>query len=580
MATQLSPGVYTREIDLTNSVPAVGTSGGAFVGNFAWGPVEQLTQISNGTELLSTFSKPNDSNYVDWYSASNFLSYTGDLRVVRVIDSVAKNASNTGTGVVVKNAAHFEATRSTLSAARFVARYPGALGNSIKVEIVDSATWAAWSADYKDLFDSAPGTSDAAAAVGASDDEVHVLVIDHLGLITGTSGTVLERYSFLSKASDSKDLNNQPNYYLSVINRSSSYVWAPAPLSGADLSTEVGDPTGAWGSTLAPNGVPTEFALIAVGGTDFALSGGVNTASLASGDVIRGLDLMENAEEVDVSLIFLGDCSGASNYAAVAQHAIDNIAETRKDCLVFISPRLASVLNQTSNDAVSAILADHTLIGRTSSYAVMDSGWKLQYDVHNDKYRWIPLNADIAGICARVDNTNDPWWSPAGHTRGVVKNVASLAFNPNKTSRDALYKVGVNSVVNFTDSGVILYGDKTLQGKNSAFSYIGTRRLFIALRKSISRAARAALFEFNDAYTRAAFLNLVNPYLREVKGRRGMDDFKVVCDTTNNTPAVIKAGEFVGDIYIKPQYSIQFVSLNFIAVGRDVEFTEVAGATV
>lgn len=580
MATHLSPGVYTREIDLTNSVPAVGTSGGAFVGNFAWGPVEQLTQISNGTELLNTFNKPNDSNYVDWYSASNFLAYTGDLRVVRVIDSVAKNASNTGTGVVVKNASHFEATRSTLSSARFVARYPGALGNSIKVEIVDSSTWADWSDDYKNLFDSAPGTSDAAAAVGASNDEVHILVIDQLGLFTGTPGTVLERYSFLSKASDAKDLNNQPNYYVSVLNRTSQYVWAPAPLSGADLSSEVGDPTGAWGTPLAPSGVPTEFSYIAANGTDFVLSGGVDTSSLSSADVIRGLSLLENAEEVDVSLIFLGDCSGAANYATVTQYAIDNIAEARKDCLVFISPRLESVLNQTQSDAVADILADHALIARTSSYAVMDSGWKLQYDVYNDKYRWVPLNADIAGICARVDNTNDPWWSPAGHTRGVVKNVTSLAFNPNKTSRDALYKVGVNSVVNFSDSGVILYGDKTLQGKNSAFSYIGTRRLFIALRKSISKAARAALFEFNDAYTRAAFLNLVTPYLREVKGRRGMDDFKVVCDTTNNTPQVIQSGQFVGDIYIKPQYSVQFVSLNFVAVGRDVEFTEVAGANV
>lgn len=578
MATQLSPGVYSREIDLTNSVPAVGASGGAFVGNFHWGPIEQLVKLTNGTELLSVFHKPTDANYVDWFSASNFLSYTADLRVVRVADTNALNAANTGTGVLVKNSDHFEAIRSTLTTQRFIARYAGALGNSLAVEIVDSSTWTAWGDSYKALFDSAPGTSDAAAAVGAENDEVHVLVIDALGLFTGTAGTVLERYSFLSKASDAKDLNNQPNYYVSVLNRSSQYVWAPSPLSGADLSSEVGDPVGVWGSALAPNGVATEFAFIAAGGTDFALSGGVNTTSLASADVIRGLDLLSNAEEVDVSLVFLGDCSGATNYAAVTQHAIDNIAEARKDCLVFISPKLASVLNQTASAAITAITADHTAIARTSSYAVMDSGWKLQYDVHNDKYRWIPLNADVAGLCARVDNTNDPWWSPAGFSRGTVKNVTSLAFSPNKTHRDSLQKLGINPVVKFTDSGVILYGDRTLQGKNSAFSFIGTRRLFIILRKSISKAARSALFEFNDAYTRAAFLNLVEPYLREVKGRRGMDDFKVVCDTTNNTPQVIQSGEFIADIYIKPQYSVQWVTLNFVAIGRDVDFSEVAGS--
>jgi len=578
MANQLSPGVYTREIDLTNSVPAVGASGGAFVGNFTWGPVEKLVQLSNGTELLSTFQKPTDSNYVDWFSAFNFLSYTGDLRVVRVVDENAKNATDTGTGVLVKNDTNFEAIRTSLSTQRFIARYAGSLGNSISVEIVDSATWAAWDEKYKTLFDSAPGTSDVAAAVGAENDEVHILVIDALGLFTGAAGSVLERYSFLSKASDAKDLNNQPNYYVSVLNRSSQYVWAPNPLSGADLDSDVGQPTGAWGSVLSPNGVPTEFAFIATGGTTFSLSGGANTATLSSANVIAGLNLMENSEEVDVSLIFLGDCGGATNYAAVIQHAIDNIAEERKDCLVFFSPKLASVLNVSGSAAVTAILADHASVARTSSYAVMDSGWKLQYDVYNDKYRWIPLNADIAGLCARVDNTNDPWWSPAGFSRGNLKNVTSLAFSPNKTQRDAIYKVGINPIVKFTDSGYILYGDRTLQGKNSAFSFIGTRRLFIVLRKSISKSARSALFQFNDAYTRAAFLNLVEPYLREVKGRRGMDDFRVVCDTTNNTATTIQAGKFIGDIYIKPQYSIQWVELNFVAIGRDVEFTEVAGS--
>lgn len=577
MATQLSPGVYTREVDLTNSVPAVGTSGGAFVGNFIWGPVEELTQLSNGTELVSTFNKPTDSTFIDWFSVSNFLSYTGDIRVSRVIDSVAKNATNSGSGTVIKNSTHFEAIRSTITD-RFVARYPGLLGNSLSVEIVDGETWTAWDPAYKQLFDSAPGTSDSAAAVGAEGDEVHVLVLDRLGMFSGTPGSVLERYDFLSKASDAKDVNNQPNYYSSVLNRRSRYVWAPAPLSGADLDDEVGSPTGAWGSALSVNGVPTSYAYIEAAGNEFDLSGGVDVASLTSADLISGLNLLANAEDVDVSLIFLGDAGGSTNYTTVVQHAIDNIAEVRKDCLVFISPRLESVLNLTPSAAVTAILSDRSDIARNSSYAVMDSGWKLQYDVHNDKYRWIPLNADVAGLCARADNTNDPWWSPAGFSRGGIKNVTSLAFSPDKTARDEITKAGINPVVKFTDGGIILYGDRTLQGKNSAFSFIGTRRLFIVLRKSISKAARSALFEFNDTYTRASFLNLVEPYLREVKGRRGMDDFRVVCDTTNNTPQVIQSGEFIADIFIKPQYSIQWVSLNFIAVGRNVEFDEVVGS--
>ena len=655
MSTMQSPGVYVKETDLTNTVPNFGTSGGAFVGNFAWGPVEQYTTVSNTNELLSTFNKPNDANYVDWFSASNFLSYTGNLTVVRVIDTDSLNASDDSNGVLIKNSKHFEIVSGSLTGL-FASRYPGAIGNSISVEMADASTFASWSTSYQNLFDSAPGTSQSASSLGAQNDEVHILVIDRLGLFTGNPGEVLERFSFLSKSSTAKDLNNLPSYYVSVINRQSNYIWAIAPLSGSKLTdptdgtvasvtvsnggadyttatvafslpdtqggiqaqgtatvvggeitaitvttagsgyltpptvTITGDGTGAvatatlgtatgsaWGTPLNNAGVLSNYSNIAPGSQSFVLAGGLDSTSIGEQEMIAGLNLFQNAEEVDVSLIFLGGAGGETAHSTVVQHAIDNIAEHRKDCIVFFSPKLTDVQNRTQSEAVASILATRNAVNRTSSYAVMDSGWKLQYDVYSDKYRWIPLNADLAGICARTENTNDAWWSPGGYNRGRLTNVVSLAFNPNKTSRDAIYKLGVNPVVTFTSDGTILYGDKTLQGKNSAFSFIGIRRLFIVLRKSISQASKQSLFEINDDITRASFVNMVSPFLREVKGRRGMEDFRLVCDRSNNTPEVIKQGIFRGDIYIKPNYSVQFVQLNFVAVDGSVDFVEVAG---
>lgn len=576
MTTKLSPGVYVRETDLTNSIPNPGTSGGAFAGNFAWGPVDQITTISDANVLQKTFGKPSDANFVDWFSCSSFLAYTSNLKIVRVIDEDAANADSTGTGVVVKNNTHFEIVKSSLTGVTFAARYPGALGNSLSVEMADAATFAAWTAGYKNLFDSAPGTSEGAAAVGAANDELHILVVDRLGLITGNPGEVLERFSFLSKASDAVDINGSPNYYINVLNSQSRFVWAVNPISGAALAGDLG--ATAWGVTLNPGTASTFDSLDVALGVD--LSGGANSTAIGSAELIAGLNFFQNAEEVDVSLIFLGDAGGASNHTVVVQHAIDNLAESRQDCIVFFSPLLTDVQNVTQSTAVTNVLATRAAVARTSSYAVMDSGWKLMFDVFSNTHRWIPLNADVAGICARVDNTNDAWWSPGGYTRGKVKNVVSLAFNPNKTSRDEIYKVGINPIVTFAADGTVLYGDKTLLGKNSAFSQIGTRRLFITLRKAISNSAKQSLFEFNDTFTRASFVNQVEPYLREVQGRRGMADFKLVCDETNNTPQVIMNNEFIASIFIKPNYSIQYIELNFVAVRRDVEFSEVVGVAI
>jgi phage tail sheath protein FI len=251
------------------------------------------------------------------------------------------------------------------------------------------------------------------------------------------------------------------------------------------------------------------------------------------------------------------------------------LAESRKDCLIFLSPELNDVVNNSGNEVTDILSLRNSFT--SSSFAVMDSGWKYQYDKYNDVYRWIPLNGDTAGLCARTDLERDPWFSPAGFNRGQIKNVVKLAWNPTKSERDSLYKAGVNPIVTFPGEGTVLYGDKTLLSRPSAFDRINVRRLFIVLEKAIARAARSSLFEFNDEFTRSQFVNLVEPFLRDVQGRRGIFDYRVVCDTTNNTPEVIDRNEFVGDIYIKPARSINFIQLNFVAVRTGVSFNEIVG---
>jgi phage tail sheath protein FI len=284
-----------------------------------------------------------------------------------------------------------------------------------------------------------------------------------------------------------------------------------------------------------------------------------------------------DVEKVDISLIMQGKARGAAvaSNTDLGAYLINNIAEVRKDCVVFISPDYNLVVNNKGNEAADIVAARNAL--PTSSYGVMDSGYKYRYDRYNDLYRWTPMNGDIAGLCARTDQTNAPWWSPAGLNRGNIKNVVRLAFNPNQTERDTLYKNSVNPVVTFQGQGTVLYGDKTLLTKPSAFDRINVRRLFIVLEKAISTAAKYMLFEFNDAFTRAQFKSMVNPYLKNVEGRRGIYDFLVVCDGTNNTGDVIDANQFVGDIYIKPARSINFIQLNFVAVPTGVAFSEVVG---
>lgn len=582
-----APGVLIREIDLTGSVPAVGTSAGATVGDFTWGAAYQRVRVSDDNELAATFGKPTDRNYVSWLSAKSFLAYTGMLYIVRVVDSTAKNATGDGAGLLIKNQQEFNAVNDdigTHAAKLFAARYAGALGNSIAISIADAKNFKKW--EYADEFDAAPATSEHAASVGAKYDEVHVVVIDKLGLFTGVVGTILETYPFLSKARDAKGLDGAPIYYAAVLNEQSKYVYFfghPITANYHDNTGDYTDATDAWGSKLVVNGEAKKFKVLKKQDDDnhhgyyTKLEGGNDGGIPDAQEIIQGWNEFKSTEEIDVGILITGNAGGKTSHKTVCQHVIDNICERRKDCVVTISPQLEDVLNKTQSDATDKIVATRNGLNRSSNYAIFDSGWKMMYDVHNDKYRWVPLNGDIAGLMALTENQYDAWWSPAGYNRGKLRNVVSLAFNPSEDSRTVLYKNQVNSVVTFTNDGTILYGDKTMQAKTSAFQYINVRRLFITLEKAIGKASKYQLFEFNDEITRNTFRNMVEPYLREVQGRRGIYSYRVVCDSSNNTPEVIDRGEFVGSIFIKPSRSIQTIILNFVAVRTGVEFSEVIG---
>ena len=560
MAFQLSAGVNVSEIDLTTIVPSVATSIGAFAGPFAWGPAGEIITISDEIRLAATFGNPNSTNYEYWFSAANFLAYSNNLKIVRAFNTAAqtRNAlANTQATLLIKNDDDWFNNRSTGSSnayGEFAARYAGDLGNSLKVSLADANTFSTWV--YKGNFTDTPNTSTYVTNVGGGFDEVHAVVVDEDGKFTGTANTVLEVFSFMSKASDAKDDSGNSNYYKNVIEEQSQYIhWMDHP-------TGIGAGT-AWGSS-ANN---SNFANLTSVVTRSLGNGADGTISTAN--VVTAYDSFDPAESVDISLVI----SGPANQT-IADSLI-SMATTRKDCLVFLSPEKADCVNNAGSEVTDIRSYRDTLT--STSYAVLDGNWKYQYDKYNDVYRWVPCNGDIAGLCARTDLERDPWFSPGGLNRGILKNVIKLAFNPTKTNRDDLYVKGINPIVSFQGEGTVLFGDKTMLSKPSAFDRINVRRLFIVLEKAISRAARFSLFEFNDQFTRAQFVALVEPFLRDVQGRRGITDFRVVCDETNNTGEVIDRNEFVGDIYIKPARSINFIQLNFVAVRTGVSFDEVVG---
>lgn len=558
MAFQLSPGVVVKEKDFSTIVPAVATSGGAIGGVFSWGPIEDPVQITSEVELVERFGGPNDENFNSFFSAANFLSYANNLLVARADAANLTNAVSSGTAVKIKNLQTYQDTymNGGGTVGEFAAKWAGSLGNSLKVSMADDSTYAGWT--YEDEFDSAPGTTSYANNVGGSDDGMHIIVIDEDGLFSGTAGTILEKFAYVSKAGDAKATDGSNNYYKNVLNSRSRYVWwMDHPTDGTN-----------WGD--AAQGT-TYTALSAA--VDNSLDGGVDDFASTDGEVQDAYALFANDELYDISLVIMGKASAVN-----AKWAIDNIAEVRKDCIVFASPETAAggIITSASATAIADMKTYRTALGSTS-YGVLDSGWKYQYDRYNDVYRYVPLNADIAGLCARTDYAQDPWYSPAGTSRGQIKNVVKLGLSPSKVQRDELYKNGINPVVTFPGSGTQLFGDKTLLSLPSAFDRINVRRLFIVLEKAIATAAKAQLFEFNDPFTRAQFKNAVEPFLRDVQGRRGLTDFRVVCDDTNNTGEVIDRNEFAADIFIKPNRSINFINLTFVAARTSVNFDEIGG---
>ena len=635
MAFQVSPGVLVQEKDLTNVIPAVATSIGAIAGEFSQGPVDEVVSISSEKDLVETFGKPNSSTFEYFFSAASFLQYSSSLKVVRATNTGLLNATANGSGLLVKNTTHYQDNYAggAASVGLWAARSGGTWGNNLKISVCPSSTVYEETAktttqdtdsavgdtsivvqsttgfnvgdiinfaetggyeyritaingqtitfvrhpsgvgglhtavsngtnvrrrwQYYDLVTAAPGTSPYVSNKGGSGDELHVVVVDEDGGITGTAGTVLEVYDSVSKASDAKTPQGDTNYYPDVIYNKSEYIyWMDHNTSGTN-----------WGNAALNT---TYTSVTAVSNT--SLSGGSDGSAATTAELKTAYEKFEDAETVDVNLIIAG--KGDSTH-------IDNlitIAENRKDAVVFASPERSDVVNVASSETQTNNVKSFFDGVRSSSYVVFDSGYKYTYDKYNDVFRYVPLNGDIAGLAARTDLVADSWFSPAGYNRGVLRGVVKLAYNPTKTQRDTLYRARINPVCTFAGQGTVLFGDKTGLSAPSAFDRINVRRLFITLEKAISTASKFQLFEFNDEFTRAQFRSIIEPFLRDVQGRRGITDFLVVCDDSNNTADVIDRNEFKADIFVKPARSINFITLQFVATRTGVAFEEVVGA--
>ena len=635
MAFQVSPGVLVQEKDLTNVVPAVATSIGAIAIQSTQGPLDEVVTIGSEKELVEQFGKPDSNTFEYFYAAQSFLQYSSSLKVVRASNTGLLNATANGSGLLINNTTSYQNDYSggAGSVGAWAARTAGAHGNNLRVSICPSSTVYEETAktttqdtdsavgdtsivvqsstgfsigdiinfgetggyeyrvtaisnqtitfvrhpsgvgglhtavangssvrrrwQYYDQVSAAPGTSPYVSDRGGSGDELHVVVVDEDGGITGKAGEILEVYDSLSKASDAKTPQGDTNYYPDVIYNQSQYIYWMDHISGGTN----------WGSA-ALNLTFTSVTSV----NNAPLSGGSDGSAVSTAQLKTAYEKFEDAETVDVNLIIAGKGD--------ATH-IDNlitIAENRKDAVVFASPERSDVVNVTSSVTQTSNVKGFFDGIRSSSYVVFDSGYKYTYDKYNDVFRFVPLNGDVAGLAARTDLTNDSWFSPAGLNRGVLRGVVKLAYNPTKAERDELYRARINPVVTFPGQGTILFGDKTGLTAPSAFDRINVRRLFITLEKAISTASKFQLFEFNDEFTRANFRNIVEPFLRDVQGRRGITDFLVVCDDSNNTAEVIDRNEFKADIFVKPARSINFITLQFVATRTGVAFNEVVGA--
>jgi len=611
--TLLSPGVEIKEKDFSGIVPNVATGIGGIVGRFTKGPVNTPIMISSEEDLVNIFGKPTDTNYLEWFTAAQFLQYTNKLWTVRAkptgsYTAYASSASGSvGTdSISIGNQAEYDSTIGTLdSDVKFLYRGLGTAGNNLGVIIVDYATWSSFkswadglvtagsmSQSYADIVQYQPNTTSYVEKYAGANkkDEMHIIVIDVTGGITGTKYAVLETFQGLSKASDALDYKGESIYYPTAINVKSKYIWVGSTWTTNQNGTTLFDVgTSAYGVSEAGD----SFANF-TDAFDIAVSETGPDTSLFAGKLVNGKDgtvadeteilsaygILGNTDLYDVNLFPTAGYRGTTLLGGI----LTSVAYPRKDSMVFYSPVKVGtydVITDRSATAVTDMIAwkDALNIAETySSYAVCDTGYKYIFDKYNNKYRWVPMNGDIAGLCAQVDRLADAWWSPGGFNRGGLKNVIKLAFNPTQAQRDVLYPQSINPVVSFPGQGVVLFGDKTMTKKPSAFDRINVRRLFIVLEKAIAIAAKYMLFEFNDAFTRAQFKNMVEPFLRAIQGRRGITEFLVVCDSSNNPGDVIDRNEFVASIYIKPTRSINYITLSFIATRTDVSFSTLIGS--
>ena len=565
-----SPAVVIKEIDASTSIRTASTTIGGTVGDFRWGPVGVPMTVATETELVSTFAAPDDANSVEFHSAAYFLRYADNMKVVRTTDANAKNAydADSATAPAIGNSMEWDAQESTLAGANhtFIAKYPGALGTGLTISVcpADETTFDGWA--YKSEFDTFPGTSTSATAEGATNDEVHVAVVDVNGNF-GSKGAVLETFPHVSLATDAKTPDGSTSYIKNVINTGSAYVWmAGFGTAGSRFDADAG-------SALASgtNYLTTPAAILTID-----LTGGVNQNANTTGTVATAFDALEDEDTVPVDILFANAMSARVDHVTVTNDIMAT-AVARKDCIAVASPARSDVVGVAS----PATMVTNTMLTAKDmtfgSYLVVDNNFLKVYDKYNDKYIMVPAASSTAGIMAATDNNAAPWVSPAGTRRGNDLGITSLAYSPTKAQRDTLYKGGVNPIANIPGQGVMLYGDKTHMNRPSAFDRINVRRLFTSLEKAIGEFAKASLFEINDEFTRAEFVNNVEPLLREVKGRRGITDFKVVCDETNNTASVIDRNEFVATLFIKPARSINFITLNFVATRTGADFEEVVG---
>ena len=585
----LSPGIAIREFDVTGVAPGVETSLAGFVGAFKWGPVDETVRIQNEAELSGTFGTPDVERAVDYFSCNQFLRYSGNLIINRAIssDSVnsgttalnASNNTNPSVNLQVKNEKSWETQQSSIINS-FTAKYPGEIGSSLAVSMFHGSagdTEANTDSDFRSWtygvqFDGATGTSNwLENQIGTnSNDEVHIAVIDSDGLFSGTKGTILETFSYLSLAPSAKTVDGGDNYVKTVINAASRFVWFKSWGDGLFPSNPV-----TWDTNPPLDGSGVNYSTGVIWTNDSSSSGlsrGADGAALDVGDYEIGFDAFEDKDEVDIQLLIAPGMNTSADQVTVVNNMVGIAGKIRKDALVCASPNRAAVVNQNTPVTETLVTTDQFT---ASSYLAVDNNYLRVYDKFNDQYIYVPAASSTAGIMAFSDYNYGPWWSPAGEKRGEYIGVTNLAYSPTKNQRDDLWKKGVNPIVQFPGRGTLLFGDKTKLSRPSAFDRINVRRLFLAIEKSVAIAARNFLFEFNDEFTRSEFVAVVEPLLREIQGRRGIIDYRVQCDEVNNTPAVIDRNEMRAAIFIKPARSINFITIDFVATRTGADFDEI-----